>query len=406
MTPDEIVDRLLHHRPLALDDPYALYAALRSQSPVHYDEANDLWVLTRFADIHAALRDRTMSTARHLLSNPRYATSATLRAHTETVLFTDDAATHGRLRRLVSKAFTVGAVVELEPLVTRLVDDLLDRCADLGTFDFMADFVDRLPAEVICALLGVPRDDIGKFRDWTYIITTGSGVSQTDEHMADIDAAMDKLLHYLDGLLEERARAPRDDLLSTLIAARDEGERLSVAETKAMAWFLLAAGSDTTSAFLGAATVALLRNPAQLRVLRDLPERLPVAIEELMRLEAPVHFGIIRHATSGLDLPDATLPPGARVWTVLAAGNRDPAQFAAPDELRLDRGDVRHLGFAHGMHVCLGAPLARMESRVALGRFFDRFAEVDLTAPTVRWVDHGNLRTIDNLTVTVRGRTA
>lgn len=396
-TPEEIVHTLLHREPLAFDDPYAWYTALREQAPIHYSEPDDLWVLTRYADIHTTLRHRSMSMASTLLANPRYRTSVTLRAHTDTILFTDDTAKHGRLRRLVSRAFTVQAVQSLEPVVRQLVDKLLDRCADAGTFDFMGDFVDRIPAEVICRMLGVPNEDIDRFKDWTYVITTGTGVVSSDEHMAKVDAAMANLQSYLDDLLAERAAQPRDDLLSALIAARDGEDRLNAEETKAMAWFLLAAGSDTTSAFLGAAMVALLRNPDQLRLLRQNPSILPAAIEELMRYAAPVHFGIVRTATAPIALSTTTLPAGARVWTVLAAGNRDPGQFDRPDELLLNREDVRHLGFGQGMHICLGAPLGRMEARIALGAFLGRFARVEPTSREVAWVNHGNLRTIAHL---------
>ncbi|MDO8212569.1 cytochrome P450 [Conexibacter sp. CPCC 206217] len=397
--PESVVTALLYGQPLALDDPYALYGALREQAPIHESREHDLWVLSRYTDVMAALRHPGMSMSAGLTSDPRYASSATLQMFGGSMLFCDDPASHARERRLVRQAFTRQTVQGLRETTQQLVDELLAQCAERGSFDYMGDFVEHVPVAVICRMLGVPEADIPTFAEWNFLITTGTGAVVTDEHMARVDEAALSLRAYLADLLEERRKTPGEDLLSKLIQARDGGDQLSSEETAAMAFLLLAAGSDTTAAFLGAALVALLRNPDQLRLLRERRELLPGALEELLRFEAPVHFGIMRTVTAPFALEQVEIPVGARVWTILSGGNRDPRRFEAPDRLDITRENVRHLGFAQGMHMCLGAMLARMESEVVMTSVLDRFSDLQLEQDPVPWVNHGNLRGIARLDV-------
>jgi cytochrome P450 len=399
-TPAEIVNALLHDEPLALDNPYALYAALREQAPV-YQAENGMWVLTRYDDISKALRHRGMSMMAALRADPRYASSATLQTSAESMLFFDDPADHGRQRRLVSQAFTNRTVTELRPWVQALVDRLLEDCLSRPVFDFMGDFADQIPVAVICHLLGVPDRDIDTFKDWNFTITATTGADRSDEQVAEADRATTNLLGYLNDLLETRAKALEDDLISRLITARDEEDRLSRDETTGLAFLLLVAGSDTTSAFLGGAMAALLRAPEQLNLLRADRGLMPNALEELMRYEAPVHFGIMRTTTEPLVLDDVEIGPGQRVWTITSGGNRDPERFPNPGVLDLTRSEPRHLGFGFGMHSCLGAVLARMESTVALSSLLDRTRDLTLAQEQIPWIDHGNLRTIGRLDVAV-----
>jgi len=397
--PESVVTTLLHGEPLALEDPYPLYAAMRENAPIHRSEEHGLWVVSRYADVMAALRHPGMSMAAGLLADPRYDTSAALQMFGGSMLFCDDPAAHSRERRLVRQAFTRQTVQGLRDSTQRLVDELLDRCAQSRTFDYMNDFVEHVPVAVICRMLGVPEADIATFAEWNELITTGTGAVVSDEHMARVDGAAESLAAYLAELLEQRRANPGDDLLSKLIEARDGSDQLSAQETLNMAFLLLAAGSDTTAAFLGAATVALLRNPDQLALLRERRELLPNAIEELLRFEAPVHFGIMRTVTEPLTLGEVEIPVGERVWTILSAGNRDPRRFDDPDRLDVTREQVRHLGFAQGMHMCLGAMLARMESEVVLGAVLDRFSSLTLEQDPIPWINHGNLRRIGRLDV-------
>ncbi len=396
--PESIVTSLLYGEPLARENPYELYAALRSQTPVLESERG-MWVLSDYAGVLAALRHPGSSMSAGLMADRRYPTSVTLQTFATTMLFRDDRDAHARERRLVRQAFTRQTVQGLRPQTEEQVSALLDACAEKGAFDYMGDFIDHIPVAVICRMLGVPASDIPIFIEWNYLITTTTGVVVTDEHMARVDEATTSLLAYLRDLLELRKRTPGDDLITRLIEARDGSDQLSDEECMGMAFLLLVAGSDTTAAFLGAATVALLRNQDQLRLLREDRSLLPNAIEELMRFEAPVHFGIMRTLTEPLALGDAVIPEGASVWTILSGANRDPARFPDPDRLDLRRPDVRHLGFAQGMHVCLGAMLARLEATVVLEAVLDRFEELELVDEQVAWVNHGNLRALHHLNV-------
>jgi cytochrome P450 len=396
--PASIVSVLLRGEPLALEDPYELYNSLREIAP-RYDGEEGMLVLTAYADVMAALRHPAMSSSADLRSDPRYPGSAVLQFFGSSMLFTDDADAHGRLRSLVRQAFTRQTVQALRSSTEALTGELIDRCLERGSFDFMDDFVEQIPVAVICKMLGVPNEDIEKFAKWNFLITTATGPSVGDEQMARVDEAAISLRAYLLDLLEQRKRQPGEDLLSKLIEARDGENQLTDEETLCMAGFLLAAGSDTTSAFLGTATLALLRNPDQLRQLKDDRSLMPGAIEELLRYDGPVHFGIIRTATEACSVNEVEVAEGTRVWTILSAANRDPAAFPDPDRLDVSREKVRHLGFAQGMHMCLGAMLARLESEIVLEAVLDRFAELELRQDPIPWVNHGNLRGLAQLEV-------
>lgn len=395
---DEIVATLLYGKPLADRDPYRFYNALRTAAPVHHSERHDMWVLSRYTDITAALRHPGMSQSEDLRSDRRYPSSATLQMFGATMLFQDDIATHSRLRRLVSQAFTRRTVEELRAPTGALVAELMERCFELPTFDFMTELAGQVPVGVICRMLGVPEEDVPTFAEWTYLVTTVTGAVVGDDHVARVDSAATSLRAYLADLLEQRRRRPEDDLLTKLIEVRDGTDQLTEEETLAMAFLLLAAGSDTTAAFLCTAVLGLVLHPAEWQKLRRDRSLLDGAIEELLRFDGPVHYGIMRRTTAALTLPSGvTIPVGARVWTILAAGNRDPDKFDSPDELDISRPNVHHLAFVRGMHVCLGAMLARMESEVVLGEVLDRFSRLELIQDPIPWVDHGNLRELTHL---------
>ncbi|MDO8212564.1 cytochrome P450 [Conexibacter sp. CPCC 206217] len=396
--PEAVVDVLLHGQPLARDDVFELYAAVRREAPLFRSE-HGMWVISRFQDVHRALRFAGASTGATSRSDPRYATSPTLQTFAESMLHFDEPADHARQRRLVRQAFTQQTVQGLRPFVEGLVGQLLDECAERGEFDAIADYADRIPVAVICHMLGVPAADVEVFHEWNFAITSTSAASVPPERMAAADAAMLKLRAYITDLLDARRSTPSDDLLSKLITARDEDDQLSDSETIALAVLLLAAGSDTTTAFLGAALAALYEHPDQLALLRAEPARIRGSVEELMRYAAPVHFGITRLTRAPLQLGGVEIPAGERLWTLLAGANRDPDEFERPEQLDLTREHVRHLGFAQGMHMCLGAMLARMETGTALEGLLLRFPRLQLRESSTPWYDHGNLRGVRRLAV-------
>jgi cytochrome P450 len=288
---------------------------------------------------------------------------------------------HSRLRRLVSAAFTPRRVEALRPRVQVIVDDLLDDMAEAGPdarVDLIGAFAFPLPFTVICELLGVPepdRADLG--RGLTALLVPTS----TPAEYARAKEASDAVVAMLEALVDTKQVSPGDDLVSGLISARNGDERLSTQELLSTIFQLIVAGHDTTASLIGNGVVALLRHPEQLDDLRSDPDKLAVAIEELLRYDAPVPHSTFRYAVAPMDIGDVTIPAGAQVIISLAAANRDRGQYADPEELDIGRAESRHLAFGHGIHHCLGAPLARMEGQLALGSLLRRFPQFRLAVP-------------------------
>ena len=285
---------------------------------------------------------------------------------------------HTRLRRLVSSAFSMRRVEDLRPRVQTIVDDLLDALADRdpdAPVDLVAAFAFPLPFTVICELLGVPdgrRAALGRGLVAMLVPTP------TPADYARAKEASDAVVSQLRRLVEAKHDAPGDDLVSALIAARDGEERLDNQELLSTIFQLIVAGHDTTTTFIGNAVVALLGDPGQLEVLRGDPDRIPVAVEELLRFDAPVPHSTFRYAVEPVDIGGVSIPAGAQVIVCLAAANHDGGHFAEPERLDLERAHARHLAFGHGIHHCLGAPLARLEGQLALGSLIRRFPRLRL----------------------------
>jgi cytochrome P450 len=285
---------------------------------------------------------------------------------------------HTRLRKLVSAAFTRRRMDALAPSIQQLTDDLLARLADQDEVDLITRFAYPLPITVICRLLGVPDADHHLFREWTAPLVVGGNMAGIEAY----SAAAAALVAYMRELLAEKRRQPADDLLSALVAVRDGGDRLTEDELISMVNLLLLAGHETTVNLIGNGALALLTHPDQLALLRSEPERLPAAVEELLRFDGPVQSAIPAVATETVQIADVTVPAGAPVVVALLAANRDPDRYAQPDRLDITRPEaLGHLAFGHGVHHCLGAPLARLEGRIALGSLIARFPRLRLAVP-------------------------
>jgi cytochrome P450 len=361
------------------DDPYPAYRRLREMAPLVRADDGAL-VVTRYADCAATVRDPRLG---HLPKDMLgFIGLADWADHPATyALFTSiltmNPPDHTRLRRLVSGTFTARRVQALEPAVTAIVDDLLSEFG--GTADFIASFAFPLPVAVIGELLGVPAADRAQFqvlvRDWTRILETIDA-----DVLAVADPAAAAIRAYLAELVAERRTAPRDDLISALIAAEQEGDRLTGDELLTMAALLFAAGFETTTNLLGNGLVALLRNPDQIAALAAGPA---TAVQELIRYDSPVQL-LSRVVFEPVELGGVTVEGGERVVAYLGAGNRDPEQFAEPDRLDLTRRGAAPLSFGGGIHYCLGAPLARLEAQVALPALFRRFPGLALAGTPER----------------------
>jgi cytochrome P450 len=389
-----IAFNLMH--PRMRSDPFPVYRKLREQDPFHRSRPADGWVLTRYDDVAAVLADRTFSSdERHQRRWPKEQ-ARTARAGVpdpyaegQATILRLDPPDHTRLRGLVVKAFTPRAIERLRPAVEKYVDELLGRVADRGELELVADFAAPLPVSVIAELLGIPVADRERFRHWSDEAVRSIGDKTIDDRRRAL-AAMAALRDYLLGVAEERRHEPREDLLSALVRAEDAGDRLSRDELVANCILLLVAGNETTTKLIGNSVLALLAHPDQLDLLRREPERMPEAVEELLRYDGPVQL-TSRMVVEDREFRGHRLRRGQQLVLVLAAANRDPEQFPDPDRLDVTRPDVRHLAFSHGLHFCLGAQLARLEATLALEALVVRFPRLRIAGP-VRWGDNTVLR--------------
>lgn len=383
-------------------DPHPNYHRLRAAAPRWLAPEGAL-MLTTHADCMAVLRDPRWSSNTAHRTTPVEEVSAVhpVRDAGLPILLFMDPPDHTRLRRLVSKAFTPRSVERLRPHIVELVDGILDEAAERGEIDVVGELGFRLPATVICELMGVPVADQDQFHGWSADATRLLDGDIDDATTQRGLVAVMQFVGYFNELFEERRRNPGDDLVSALLAAEEEGDRLGEDELRAIVLLLFMAGHETTMNLIGNGMWALLRNPDQLARWHADPSLDTTAVEELLRWDGPVHV-TGRVATVDLELPGGqVVEKGSDVVTLLAAANRDPARFPDPDRLDLGRDDNPHLTFSYGIHYCLGASLARAEGQLALGRFVRRFGRIELIGDPPRYREHFVLRGLDELRVAV-----
>ena len=358
------------------EDPYPVYAELRKSGPVHpidFPHGATAFLVVDHEHGRAALNDPRLSkdvAHSSVPVNGEQFFGGTMLAM--------DPPDHTRLRGLMAKAFTTRRVEKLRPRVQEIADALLDGVAARGEADLIEDLAVPLPIQVICELLGVPASDRDAFRAWTAVLTVPA---LTAEARARRREAAREFNGYLVGVIAERRAAPADDLVSALVTARDGDAALTEAELLAGIALLLIAGHETTVNLIGNGVLALLRAPDQLALLRGRPDLLPAAVEELLRHDGPVERATQRVALEDMEIAGTPVPKGSWVHVSLGAADRDPAVFASPDRLDVTRAPKRHVAFGHGLHFCLGAPLARLEGQVAIGTLLDRFPGLALAVP-------------------------
>ncbi len=393
------------YNPLSLGmraNPYPAYHRLRARDPVHWSWLASSWVLTRYADVVSVLRDPHFSADRTKSVNfqewvarqdpPPKPPSG------RSMLFVDPP-DHTRLRTLVNKAFTPRAVEAMRPRIEEIVDGLLDAVQDAGQMDVIRDLGYPLPVIVIAELLGIPPKDRAQFKEWSDALAATIEFYIPPEAQRRAEQARGELVDYLGGVFRERRTHPRQDLVSALVAAEEQGDRLSEDELFATCALLLIAGNETSTNLIGNGVLALLRHPDQLSRLHEGPALIESAVEELLRHDSPVQV-TSRVATEDKEISGKKIRKGQGVIVLLGAANRDPQQFADPDRLDIDRAEKRHVAFGYGSHFCLGAPLARIEAQFAIRAVLRRMPNLRLATDTPRWRQTMVLRGLESLPVT------
>jgi pimeloyl-[acyl-carrier protein] synthase len=397
----------------SMEDPYPRYEQLRRLGSVPYDRASGNYWILRHDNAMLALTNRRFGKAplraggaisnlqnlpwlARLILRLRGVSQKTIAPITSTML-TSDPPDHTRLRSLVQRAFTPRTVDGLRPRIEQIANDLLDRMTAGREADFVADFAFPLPATVIAELIGVPGQDRSRFRHWSQQLIMGLDSTQPNRVRAAAGVAVTQLLEYFRKLVTVRRGHPADDLITALMAAEEAHDRLSVEELLGTCQLLLVAGHETTTNLIGTGFLRLIRHPDALEQQRSTPALLPSAIEELLRFESPVQQ-VRRVTLEDIEIGNTRIPHGQLVIVCLAAANRDPEVFDDPNHLNLEREPNPHLAFGHGIHFCLGASLARLETQIAFGCVLQRLTDIQLAGEPV-WSSNKVIRGLRSLPI-------
>ncbi len=386
-------------------NPYPVYKLLQAGDPVHWSSDLGCWLITRYDDVLAGLRDPRLSSAKmpsftRALPDEIQVEIRPFVQYLSSFLGLSDPPDHSRLRKLVNKAFTPNVVLAMRQRIQETVERLIMNLVELDNFDLIGSFAYPLPATVITAVIGVPADDLGQFKRWSDDIVAFIGGSRADADQAirGQDSMME-MIDYYRGLLAERRRVPATDLISALLMAEEAGQRLSEDELLATCVTLLAGGHETTTNLLANGMLALIQNPRQLEKLRSEPAMIQPAIEELLRYDSPVQRAE-RVARLDLEIGGKRIRAGDRMLLVLGAANRDGSQFPEPDSLLLNRQPNRHLAFGFGTHFCIGSPLARLEAEIAFQALLQRLPRLAIESQDLEWYPSVGNRGMKSMPVT------
>ena len=357
--------------PEVKENPYPAYEWLRREHPVYHNEELDFWALSRYADVEAAARRPEIFSSAQGVGPDRQEGAS---------MITKDPPEHTRLRKLVSKAFTPRMVSQLEPHIRAIADELLDALIDKGAFDLVQDLAYPLPVIVIAEMLGVDPERRDDFKRWSDDVIHIVAAGQNEARMAQYMESWEAFKAYFVEMIEVRRRAPREDLVSALVQAQEERDALTLSELLNACLLLLVAGNETTTNLIGNGALALFTHVEEGLKVREQPEFIPGMIEEVLRYDSPIQ-GTFRTTTQAVDVRGVTIPADSKVLLLWASANRDPEVFPDPDRFDIERptklASQRHLAFGIGIHFCLGAPLARLEARIATETVLRRMHRVE-----------------------------
>lgn len=388
----------------AMANPFPTFAKMRHDDPVYCQPGLDgktmIWFVSRYDDVATVLKNDAIFVRdqRNALPPDRWWIPNPLEAMLSDHMLNRDGEAHRRLRLLVSKAFTPRIVREIEPRIQAIADELIDAVYEQGSMDLAADFSFHLPTIVLAEMLGIPDHDLEKFKVWSNAVIKPP---QTAAEAKEMQGHLEEFATYLQTLLQFKRDHPADDLLTGLIQAEEAGDKLQGNELVSMVMLLIVAGHETTVNLINNAILALCAYPEQMALLKNNPTLMPQAVEEFLRYEGSVERVFSRWATQDIELGDKLIRQGELVICLIGSANRDEKQFERAGVLDVERGSSKHVGFGHGVHYCVGAPLARMETAIALNTLLQRLPGLKTAVPRseLRWRMLPGFRSVETLPV-------
>ncbi|WKT33664.1 cytochrome P450 family protein [Bacillus cereus] len=387
------------------EDAYEIYKESRKKQPilfVNQVEIGKEWLITRYEDALPLLKDNRLKkdwTNVFSQDTKNMYLSVDNSDHLTTHMLNSDPPNHSRLRSLVQKVFTPKMIAQLDGRIQRIADDLISNIERKGTLNLVDDYSFPLPIIVISEMLGIPKEDQAKFRIWSHAVIASP---ETPEEIKETEKQLSEFITYLQYLVDIKRKEPKEDLVSALILAESEGHKLSARELYSMIMLLIVAGHETTVNLITNTVLALLENPNQLQLLKDNPKLIDSAIEEGLRYYSPVEVTTARWAAEPFQIHHQTIQKGDMVIIALASANRDETVFENPEIFDITRENNRHIAFGHGSHFCLGAPLARLEAKIAITTLFNRMPELQIKGnrEEIKWQGNYLMRSLEELPLT------
>ncbi|MED0932481.1 cytochrome P450 [Bacillus mobilis] len=387
------------------EDAYEIYKESRKVQPILFVNKTELgveWLITRYEDALPLLKDNRLKkdwTNVFSQDTKNMYLSVDNSDHLTTHMLNSDPPNHSRLRSLVQKAFTPKMIAQLDGRIQRIADDLISDIERKGTLNLVDDYSFPLPIIVISEMLGIPKEDQEKFRIWSHAVIASP---ETPEEIKETEKQLSEFITYLQYLVDMKRKEPKEDLVSALIVAESEGHKLSARELYSMIMLLIVAGHETTVNLITNTVLALLENPNQLQLLKDNPKLIDSAIEEGLRYYSPVEVTTARWAAEPFQIHEQTIQKGDMVVIALASANRDETVFENPEVFDMTRENNRHIAFGHGSHFCLGAPLARLEAKIAITTLFNLMPEIQIKGDRkdIKWQGNYLMRSLEELPLT------